>query len=67
MAASDSRIGAAGLGQPVDQALGFGANGGGLDTDSLQQRRGDAVVLRQQRHKQMSGPDLGVTSGRRRL
>ena len=61
------RVGAAGLRQPVQQVLGFGADGGGLDTDSLQQRGGDAVVLRQQRHQQMSGPDLRVTGGRRRL
>ena len=61
------RAGAADLRQPVDDALGFSADGGGLDADSLQQRRGDPVVLRQQRQQQMSGPDLGVAGGCRRL
>ena len=61
------RAGAAGLRQPVQQVLGFGADGGGLDADSLQQRRGDAVVLRQQRQQQVSGPDLGVAGGAGRL
>ena len=41
------RVGAAGLRQPVQDALSFGADSGGLDADSLQQRRGDPVVLRQ--------------------
>ena len=54
------RAGAAGLRQPVQQVLRFGADGGGLDADSLQQRRGDPVRLRQQGHQQVSGPDLGV-------
>ena len=42
------RVGAAGLRQPVQDALRFGADSGGLDADSLQQRRGDPVVLREQ-------------------
>ena len=55
MAASDSRdscgcaLAPLICGQPVDKALGLGADSGGLDADSLQQRRGDPVVLRQQR------------------
>ena len=61
------RAGAAGLRQPVQDALRFGADSGGLDADSLQQRRGDPVVLRQQRQQQMSRPDLGVAGGGRRL
>ena len=43
------RAGAADLRQPVDDALRLGADSGGLDADSLQQRRSDPVVLRQQR------------------
>src|ERR1700722_14788235 len=41
------RAGAADLRQPVDEALRFGADSGGLDADSLQQRRGDPVILRE--------------------
>ena len=57
------RVGAAGLRQPVQDALRFGADGGGLDADSLQQRRGDPVVLREQGQQQVSRPDLGVAGG----
>ncbi len=61
------RAGPADLRQPVEQALRLGSDGGGLDADSLQQRRGDPVVLRQQRQQQMSRPDLGIAGRCRRL
>lgn len=44
------RARAAGLRQPVEKPLRFGADAGRLDADGLQQRRGDSVGLRQQGH-----------------
>ena len=61
------RVGAAGAGQPVDEALGLGPDGRGINSDRFEQRCGDAVVLRQQRHQQMGGGDLRVACGGCRL
>ena len=61
------RAGTTGRGQPADQAFRFGADRRRINSDRLQQRAGDAVVLGEQRHQQVRGHDLWVARGGGRL
>src|SRR4051794_11818659 len=58
---------AAGAGQSVQESLRLGADCRGFDADGLQEGGGNAVVLSEQCHQKVGGPDLRVACGGRRL